>query len=150
RGFHVVRVVVVVPIAVLVRHVVRAPPGQAGGGRDRGTVPQGIPVRPVPRRVASVPALVVRVVVVEPVLPVVARHVAVLLPVLAEVAAAVVPVLANLTPVPRGQLVRPAFPRQPFAEILSPLLDRAVRGAGADAGPPVAQARQHARAVAGA
>jgi hypothetical protein len=89
-------------------------------------------------------------VIVKPVLPVVAGLVAMVLPVLADLVAALLPILANLIPVPRGQLVRPTFSRQPVLERLPPLLGGTIRGELADPGSPVAQPRQRGRAIADA
>jgi hypothetical protein len=62
--------------------------------------------------------------VVEKVLPVVARLVAVILPVVANLVAPVLPILTSLVPVARGQIRRAVFTGEPILERVAPLVRR--------------------------
>src|SRR5262249_51733541 len=111
----------------------------------RVAIPKVVPAIPVARRMAPVPASVPRVVIVEPVLPVLAGLVAMVLPILANLVAPALPILAHLAPVSRGKLVGPALSGQaisgqaitrqsvmkPVAPILEGPVCRKLTGAGA-------------------
>src|SRR5262249_51646434 len=125
RGVLVVRVVVI-PVAELIRQAIGAPPGQADRGCDRVIVPQVVPLPPVPRGMAPVPASVVWVMIVEPVLPVLPGLIAIILPILANLIPLTLPILPHLAPVAL-RTIRAAFSGQSIAgqsvaKALAPIL----------------------------
>jgi hypothetical protein len=87
--------------------------------------------------------------VVEKVLPVVARLVAVILPVVANLVTLVLPILARLVPVARRQIRRAVFAGEPILERVAPLVRRP---GGELAGPTLTltQAGKTARPIADA
>src|SRR5262249_26101100 len=101
--------------------------------------PQIIPPPPVPGRVAPVPAAIPRVVIVEPILPVVTSLVSVVLPVLTDVVAVLLPVLSNLVPIARGLLPGSALSSQPIVKGITTLFGSS-GGELAGAWPAIAQA----------
>ena len=96
-----------------------------------------VPPTPVSRRMAPIPAAMPRIMIVQPVLPIVTGLIAIVLPILPDLVAAVLPILPYLAPVTRRKLARSAFSDQPIVKRLPTVLDGTVRGKLADSGSAV-------------